>query len=82
MNKFPLRTCIACRIIKPQSELIRLTLDVKNQVVTDKEQKFGKRGVYVCDKKCLKKAIEENLFSRAFRKRVTVSDLLKESKAF
>ena len=81
MNKFPLRTCIACRIIKPQSELIRLVLDLKNQVVFDKEKKDGGRGTYVCSENCLKKAIEENLFGRAFRKRVTVSNLLKESSA-
>lgn len=82
MRNFPLRTCIACRIIKPQSELIRLILDSKNQVVFDEGEKAGGRGTYICSENCLKKAVEENLFGRAFRKRVKVSNLLKESGAF
>lgn len=69
-----LRTCISCRVIKPQNELIRLTLDKDNKVIVDKKGKMGGRGAYVCNITCLEQAIKSGAVSRAFRRKVRVEN--------
>ena len=69
-----LRTCISCRIIKPQNELIRLAIDKDNQVVTDEKLNLGGRGAYVCNETCMKKAVESRVLSRSFRKKVALGN--------
>lgn len=63
----PERMCIACKKMKPKSELIKI---VKNQngIELDKEQnKFG-RGAYVCkDEKCIRSAAKRRALSRHFK---------------
>lgn len=43
----PLRMCMACREMKPKSELIRLVVE-NGKVVIDNTMKVQKRGAYVC----------------------------------
>ena len=63
----PERMCIACRKMKPKSELIKI---VKNQngIEIDKEQnKFG-RGAYVCkDADCIRSAAKRRALSKHFK---------------
>lgn len=73
MAKNSIRTCIACRVVRKKEDLIRLVVDRKGQVSLDQSGELPRRGAYVCDEKCLKRATEENLFSRAFRRKVKVS---------
>ena len=68
----PERMCIACRSMKPKSELIRI---VKNggEVALDMSQKSSGRGAYICKSaECLKAAKKRNVLSRHFK--MAVSD--------
>ena len=48
MNKrIPMRTCVGCKAVKPQKELIRI-VDGADGLVIDPEGKKNGRGVYVC----------------------------------
>lgn len=49
-NKFPVRTCIACRESKPKKELIRIVRTPDNRVIVDPGGKTGGRGAYLCPK--------------------------------
>lgn len=71
----PLRTCVSCRITKPQKELTRLSLDKSNEVVIDKKQNMDGRGCYVCGEKCLDAAIGNNTLNRGFKKKVKTERL-------
>lgn len=65
-RKVPMRTCIACRALKPKRELIRV---VKNGdlVELDVTGKKNGRGAYVCnDGKCIEKLKKQKLLNRAF----------------
>ena len=62
----PLRMCISCRQMKPQSELIRVVRENgTGAVLTDNEKKLFGRGAYVCaEAECINKAIKRNGFER------------------
>jgi hypothetical protein len=56
MKKTPMRMCVACREMKPKTELTRI---VKNEdtLVADSTGKARGRGAYVCkDEACIKRA--------------------------
>lgn len=62
----PMRTCIACRAVKPKRELIRI---VKNgtEISLDRTGKMDGRGAYICDDaECLNKLKKGKLLSRTF----------------
>ena len=60
----PLRMCAACRIMRPQSELIRF-VSSEGGARLDAEKKLFGRGAYLCrDKACIKKAEKKNILSR------------------
>lgn len=62
----PMRTCIACRAVKPKRELIRI---VKNgtEISLDRTGKKNGRGAYICDDiECLNKLKKGKLLSRTF----------------
>lgn len=44
----PQRTCIACRMVRPKRELIRIVHTPEGQVVIDERGKRNGRGAYLC----------------------------------
>lgn len=62
------RTCIATRTVRPRDELIRFVLDPERHVVPDLKGKLPGRGVWVtASADLIRRAVEKNLFARAFR---------------
>lgn len=71
----PERKCIATGEVKPKAALIRLVLGPDAQMVPDIAAKLPGRGIYVsATRAALDKAVAKNLFTRAARQPVTVSD--------
>ncbi len=63
--------CVACRQMKPKTELVRLVL-VENGVTVDLSGKMNGRGVYLCKcKECLQKAQKNKGFAKAYGFTVT-----------
>ena len=58
-GRIPMRTCVACRTKREQSDLIRVYADMST---------MSGRGAYLCrDEACLKKAKKNGAFARALR---------------
>ena len=67
----PERMCIACRSMKPKSELLRLVNDGGN-VVLDISQKLEGRGAYICrNRDCINAAKKRRALSRHFKTAVS-----------
>ena len=65
-KKIPMRTCIACKSVKPKKELIRV-VKFGEEISLDKTGKKNGRGAYVCaEEACLKKLMGKKLLNRAF----------------
>lgn len=65
MKKTPLRMCVACREMKPKSELLRVVA-ADSGLAHDATYKAGGRGAYVCKKDvCIQKARKIRGFERA-----------------
>ncbi|MBQ6728047.1 MAG: YlxR family protein, partial [Clostridia bacterium] len=47
-KKIPMRTCIACRAIKPKKELIRI-VKAEDGIFLDRTGRKNGRGAYICD---------------------------------
>ncbi|MGO1175887.1 MAG: YlxR family protein [Brevibacterium aurantiacum] len=74
----PRRTCIACRQKADRGELTRFVIrpDQHPAIVHDVSATLPGRGAWVHpDATCLKKALTAASFARAFRTKVTASDL-------
>ncbi|WP_101571189.1 MULTISPECIES: YlxR family protein [unclassified Brevibacterium] len=74
----PQRTCIACRQKADRKELTRFVIrpDQHPAIVHDVSATLPGRGVWVHPTAtCLKKALTAASFARAFRTKVTASDL-------
>jgi predicted RNA-binding protein YlxR (DUF448 family) len=70
----PQRSCIVTREIMPEHQLIRFVYGPDNSVVPDLRHKLPGRGAYVSTSKAVvQKAIDKNLFSRAFKRPVKAS---------
>lgn len=71
-NSEPRRTCIGCREIRDQRDLVRLAL-VRDRLALraewDVHRKLGGRGAWICRDKsdCLARAIKKSSLGRAFR---------------
>lgn len=64
-RKIPERMCVACRQMKPKTQLLRLVL-TENGATVDLSGKVNGRGVYVCKcKQCLEKASKNKGFAKA-----------------
>lgn len=72
------RKCIATGNLLPKGELLRFTLTPDGVVIPDFNKKLPGKGVYVSiGKKLLEKAIEKNLFTKAFKQKAKAeSDLV------
>ncbi len=63
-KKTPLRMCVACRQMKPKTDLIRI-VNTPNGVVADSTGKLNGRGVYLCKcKDCIDKALKNKGFAK------------------
>lgn len=66
-KKIPLRTCIACREMKPKGEMTRVVKSADGEIKLDPTGKMPGRGAYVCNNPdCLKKADGKKLLHKAF----------------
>jgi predicted RNA-binding protein YlxR (DUF448 family) len=73
------RKCIASGEVKDKSALLRFVVTPDGMLIADVLEKLPGKGIWVtCDKELLQKAIRDNLFSRAARKPVSVSETLLE----
>ena len=62
----PLRMCMACREMKPKTELIRF-VKTENTVVIDETNKHQSRGAYVCSsEECVKNLKKKHCLERFF----------------
>ena len=69
MSGAPVRTCVACRAVRPKEELIRLVCDAQRRVRVDPVGTAPGRGAYVCpDPRCLDGALDRRRLAYAFRK--------------
>ena len=65
-KKIPMRTCIACRTVKPKKELIRVVKSGE-EISLDKTGKKNGRGAYVCDSAdCIAKIKKQKLLNKVF----------------
>lgn len=65
-KKIPMRMCVACRNMKPKSELIRIVRTPEGEVVAGVGGKVNGRGAYICnDVACIEKAEKTGALSRA-----------------
>lgn len=65
-KKVPMRTCIACKSIKPKKELIRIVKSEEG-ISLDRTGRKNGRGAYICDDaNCIAKLKKGKLLNRAF----------------
>ena len=63
----PLRMCIACREMKPKSEMLRVVKNADGEIFPDPTGKAPGRGAYICSEgECLKKLTGKKLLNKAF----------------
>ena len=66
-RKTPMRMCVACRQMKPKTELVRVVKTPQGEIIADAGSKVNGRGAYICrDIKCVEKAEKSGAFNRAF----------------
>ena len=66
-KKIPLRTCIACREMKPKGEMTRVVRNADGEIKLDPTGRAPGRGAYVCNNPaCLKKVDGKKLLHKAF----------------
>jgi predicted RNA-binding protein YlxR (DUF448 family) len=70
------RTCVGCRRTGQPSELIRLVCRQNAVILVDRERKLPGRGAYLHnDSQCIDQAIARKALNRAFRQKVTTTNL-------
>ena len=63
----PMRTCIACREMKPKKEMLRIVKTADGEIFADPTGKAAGRGAYICGAEdCLKKLNDKKLLHKAF----------------
>ena len=66
-GKIPLRMCIACREMKPKTELLRVARNANGEIDADYSGKAPGRGAYICAaEECRKKLDSKKLLNKAF----------------
>jgi len=64
----PQRTCLGCRQVKDQAELIRFVCSPEGDVLADLKGRLPGRGAYLCNSRgCIEAAVQRKQFDRAFR---------------
>lgn len=65
-KKVPMRTCIACKAVKPKKDLIRIVKS-EDGISLDRTGRKNGRGAYICDDaECIAKLKKGKLLNRAF----------------
>jgi len=65
------RTCLGCRAVRGQDQVVRYILSPDGEVLVDYRRKLPGRGAYTClDRACIATAVKRNQFERAFKGRV------------
>ena len=63
----PMRTCIACREMKPKKEMLRIVKTANGEIFADPTGKAAGRGAYICTaEECQKKLANKKLLHKAF----------------
>lgn len=66
-KSIPMRTCIACREVKPKKEMFRVVRTAEGEVLPDPTGKLAGRGAYICgSEQCMKKLSDKKLLNKAF----------------
>ena len=64
----PQRTCLGCRQVKNQSDLIRFVRSPDGEILVDLRGRLPGRGAYLCNsRECIAAAADRQQFNRAFR---------------
>ncbi|NLL90207.1 MAG: YlxR family protein [Dehalococcoidales bacterium] len=64
----PMRTCAACRKVKPKRELVRLVCAENGAVEVDTKGKKNGRGAYLCpSRECWEKGLKHGQLDRVLR---------------
>lgn len=68
MKKAPQRTCVGCRNLFPQNQLLRLVAGKDCDVAIDRSGRMAGRGAYLCfDEACVGKAKKRQSLQRALK---------------
>ncbi|MBR4943323.1 MAG: YlxR family protein [Clostridia bacterium] len=71
-KKIPMRMCIACKEMKPKSEMTRVVKTATGEISADPTGKAAGRGAYICSNgECLKKLTSKKLLNKAFSANVS-----------
>ena len=66
-GKIPLRTCIACREMKPKKEMLRVVKNADGEIFPDPTGKAPGRGAYICESEACRKLLgTKKLLNKAF----------------
>lgn len=62
----PQRSCVACRVVRPKSEMVRVVRTPLGAVCLDPTGRLAGRGAYLCpDEACLEQAVKQRRLGRA-----------------
>ena len=68
VRKQPQRTCLGCRQVKNQDQLVRFVRSPNGEILVDLRGRLPGRGAYLCnDRNCIDTAVSRKQFDRAFR---------------
>lgn len=71
-KKIPMRMCIACREMKPKSEMTRVVKNADGEIFADPTGKAAGRGAYICaNTECLNMLGKKKLLHKAFSANVS-----------
>ena len=71
-KKIPMRTCVACREVRPKKELLRVVRTTEGEIEVDRTGKKNGRGAYLCaNAECLNKALKIRALNRALEVTLT-----------
>ncbi len=76
VQRVPLRTCIGCRKIKPQKDLIRIYINNSGELELDPGKKKPGRGAYLClERECWERGLKKDKLEYTLRTRITPETL-------
>jgi len=68
-RRAPQRTCLGCRQVKGQDQLLRLVCSPDGEILADLRGRLPGRGAYLCvSRDCIATAVKRKQFDRAFRR--------------
>lgn len=71
MSRDPERLCVACRQLKPKSQLVRVVL-CGGEILPDPTGRAPGRGAYLCrESACLHQALREGRLARSFKQQLS-----------